>query len=104
MHLSIISRLEISLVQLVMKLVEGGCLATHTLSMQMHIRYGHNLYTMLSNISNESLTLGACMMGSGSHSVCVSLCVSEAILNYLLNLGAYIRGIILCVCVSENFL
>ena len=43
MHLSIISRVEISLVQQIVVLVEGGHLATHTLPMQVHIRYGHNL-------------------------------------------------------------
>ena len=45
--ITIISRVEISLVQLVMVLVEGGCLATHTLPMQTHIRYGHNLYNII---------------------------------------------------------
>ena len=50
MYVSVVSRV-ISLVQLVMELVEGGCLATHTLPMQVHIRYGLQPYVMF--IRNE---------------------------------------------------
>lgn len=38
---SIISQVQISLVLLVMELVEGGCLDTHTLP--IHIRYGYKI-------------------------------------------------------------
>ena len=48
MHLSIFSQVEICLVQLIMQLVEGGCLATHTLP--IYIRYCYKIMYIMLNV------------------------------------------------------